>query len=51
MCVGRVGINGNGRWRRIDHKVICVNHNDPRYDQINDISDLREWDLKDMQTF
>lgn len=52
LCVGRVvGLMEMVDGQEIDHKIICVNHNDPRYDNINNINDLREWDLKDMQTF
>lgn len=52
MCVGRViGVMEMLDGGEKDNKIICVNHKDPRYDHINEIKDMRDWDLKDMKTF
>lgn len=34
-----------------DWKIICVNDKDPRYSHVKEVTDLREWELKDMRTF
>lgn len=34
-----------------DFKIICVNAKDPRYNSINHVNDLREFERKDIQTF
>lgn len=52
MCVGRViGVMEMIDGGEKDNKIICVNNNDPRYDHINELKDMRDWDLKDMKTF
>lgn len=35
----------------IDHKIICVNNKDPRFDHIKDYKDLTDWALKDLKIF
>ena len=52
MVIGRVvGVMEMEDNGDMDSKIICVNHKDPRYKHVNDINDLREWDLKDIKTF
>lgn len=35
----------------IDHKIICVAKEDPRYDYVKTYKDLPEWALKDVKIF
>jgi len=46
--VGVMGMEDNGEF---DDKIICVNKKDPRWDYVNDISDMPKHELKDLQTF
>lgn len=34
-----------------DHKIICVNKKDPRFDHVQNINDLTEYQKKDLKTF
>jgi len=34
-----------------DHKIICVNAKDPRYDHVNHIENLTPYETKDLKTF
>jgi len=34
-----------------DNKIITVNNNDPRFNDVKDVSDLPEWNIKDLKTF
>lgn len=34
-----------------DHKIICVNNVDPRFDYVKTYKDLADWTLKDLKTF
>lgn len=34
-----------------DHKIICVNAKDPRYDHVKTVADLTPYEIKDMKTF
>jgi len=34
-----------------DHKIICVNAKDPRYEHVQHVDDLQPYDRKDLQTF
>ncbi len=46
--IGVMGMEDNGEE---DSKIITVNAKDPRYKDINDVSELREYERKDLQTF
>lgn len=46
--IGVMGMQDNGEK---DDKVICVNDKDPRYDDIKDVNDLKNGELKDLKTF
>jgi inorganic pyrophosphatase len=46
--VGVMHMEDNGEF---DDKIITVNNKDPRYKDINDVMELREYDRKDLQTF
>jgi len=35
----------------IDHKIVCVNHKDPRYDHVQKVEDLTPYQRKDLITF
>ncbi len=35
----------------IDHKIVCVNAKDPRYDHVKTIADLTPYERKDIETF
>lgn len=35
----------------VDHKIICVNDKDPRYNHVQELDDLTPYELKDLQTF
>lgn len=34
-----------------DHKIICVNHKDPRYEHVRHVDDLTPYERKDLKTF
>lgn len=34
-----------------DHKIICVNHKDPRYEHVHHVDDLTPYERKDLKTF
>lgn len=34
-----------------DHKIVCVNDRDPRYNHVNTVDDLLEYERKDLVTF
>lgn len=46
--IGMLEMIDNGE---IDHKIICVADKDPRFNHVNSIADLREYELKDIRTF
>jgi inorganic pyrophosphatase len=46
--IGVMGMEDNGES---DDKILTVNSKDPRYKDINDVSELREFEKKDLQTF
>ena len=46
--VGMMEMVDNGE---IDHKIICVNANDPRYDHVQHVDDLTPYERKDLKTF
>ena len=35
----------------VDHKIICVNKKDPRYDHVKHVNDLNPYEKKDLKTF
>lgn len=52
LVTGRVvGVMGMIDNDEEDSKIICVNDKDPRYQNITDISDMNQYELKDLQTF
>ena len=46
--IGIMEMEDTGEW---DSKIICVNDADPRYNHVQELTDLREWDLKDLKSF
>ena len=46
--VGMMEMDDNGEQ---DHKILCVNDNDPRYDHVKTFKDLTPYELKDLKTF
>lgn len=46
--VGVMEMIDNGE---VDHKIVCVNAKDPRYEHVKTINDLAPYELKDMKTF
>ncbi len=46
--IGGMEMIDNGE---VDHKVICVNDKDPRYDHVKTVEDLTPYQRKDMTTF
>lgn len=35
----------------VDHKIVCVNAKDPRYDHVKHVDDLTPYERKDLKTF
>ena len=35
----------------VDHKIVCVNAKDPRYDHVKHVSELTAYERKDLKTF
>ena len=46
--VGVMEMEDNGE---IDHKIICVNKKDPRFEHVKTVDDLTPYQRKDLQTF
>jgi len=46
--VGIMEMDDNGEQ---DHKIICVNDKDPRFDHVKTVADLTEYQLKDIKSF
>lgn len=46
--VGVMEMEDNGES---DYKVVCVNAKDPRYDHVDHVNDLTEYERKDLKTF
>ena len=46
--IGAMEMIDNGE---IDHKIVCVNAKDPRYDHVHTVEDLTPYQRKDMVTF
>ncbi|MDP2629126.1 MAG: inorganic diphosphatase [Candidatus Harrisonbacteria bacterium] len=46
--IGMMEMNDNGEE---DHKIICVNHKDPRYDHVKTVNDLAPGELTDLRNF
>lgn len=46
--VGMMEMIDNGE---VDHKIICVNAKDPRYEHVKTVDDLAPYERKDMKTF
>ncbi len=52
MATGRViGVMEMEDNGEVDHKIICVNKKDPRFDHVKDINNLTEYQKKDLKTF
>ena len=46
--IGIMQMEDNGE---VDHKIVCVNAKDPRYDHVKHVSELTEYERKDLKTF
>jgi inorganic pyrophosphatase len=46
--IGMMEMDDNGET---DHKIVCVNAKDPRYDHVQSIDDLTPYEKKDLKTF
>lgn len=46
--VGVMEMIDNGE---VDHKIVCVNAKDPRYEHVKTVKDLAPYELKDMKSF
>ncbi len=46
--IGALEMIDNGE---VDHKIVCVNAKDPRFDHVNEVEDLTPYQRKDVVTF
>lgn len=46
--IGAMEMVDNGET---DHKIVCVNDKDPRYEHVHEIEDLTPYERKDLKTF
>ncbi len=52
MVYGRViGVMEMVDNGEVDHKIVCVNAKDPRYEHVKHVNDLTPYERKDMKTF